>query len=318
MMSRARAAAVALTFGIAACSGSAPESDADSGSEAPVAAAPEAADALVVYTTSYPLAFFAERIGGERVRVEFPAPAGIDPAYWTPPADVISAYQGADLILLNGAGYEGWVPKTSLPESKLVNTSAGFEELYVVAEDAVLHTHGPEGEHEHENVAFTTWLDPQLAIEHARAIRDVLTERLPGEEAELQAGFEALEADLMELDGRLEAWAAGLAGQALLASHPVYQYLARRYELNLKSVHFEPDEAPPAGAWRDLAALMQGHSADWMLWEGPPLDETSGRLAGDFGVGSVVFAPTGNRPESGDYLDAMRANLQALEALPAS
>ena len=180
MISRTMAAAVALTFVMAACSGSSPESDADAGSDAPVAAADDARDALVVYTTNYPVAYFAERIGGDRVRVEFPAPPGIDPAFWTPAAEVISAYQGADLILLNGAGYEGWVSKTSLPESKLVNTSAGFEELYVVAEDAVLHTHGPEGEHEHENVAFTTWLDPQLAIEHARAIRDVLAEQLPG------------------------------------------------------------------------------------------------------------------------------------------
>ena len=321
MMARTMTAVTALAFTAAACGGSAPDNEVNEGSDVQVAAETEAvaeADALVVFTTNYPLAYFAERIGGERVRVEFPAPPGIDPAYWTPPADVISDYQGADLILLNGAGYEGWVSKTSLPESKLVNTSAGFEDLYVVAEEAVVHTHGPEGEHEHENVAFTTWLDPQLAIEHARAIRDVLAERLPGEEAELQAGFEALEADLTELDGRLETWAAGLAGQPLLASHPVYQYLARRYDLNLRSLHFEPDEAPPAGTWRDLATLMQGHSADWMLWEGPPLDETSARLAGDFGVGSVVFAPTGNRPASGDYLDAMRVNVEALEALPAS
>jgi len=321
MMAKTKTAAVALAFAAAACSGSAPDSEVDAGSDAQVAAEVDAvaeADALVVFTTNYPLAYFAGRIGGERVRVEFPAPPGIDPAYWTPAADVISAYQGADLILLNGAGYEGWVSKTSLPESKLVNTSSGFEELYVVAEEAVVHTHGPEGEHEHENVAFTTWLDPQLAIEHARAIRDVLAERLPGTEAELQAGFEALEADLTELDARLEAWAAGLSGQELLASHPVYQYLARRYELNLKSVHFEPDQAPTAGEWRDLASLMQGHSADWMLWEGRPLDETSARLASDFGIGSVVFAPTGNRPASGDYLDAMRANVEALEALPAS
>ena len=318
MMPRTMTAVVALTFAMAACGGSAPESDVDAGSKAEVAAAADEMNALIVYTTNYPLAYFAGRIGGDRVRVEFPAPSGVDPAFWTPSAEVISAYQGADLILLNGAGYEGWVSKTSLPESKLVNTSAGFEELYVVAEEAVVHTHGPEGEHEHENVAFTTWLDPQLAIEHARAIRDVLADRLPGTEAELEAGFEALEADLTELDARLEAWAAGLSGQELLASHPVYQYLARRYELNLRSVHFEPDQAPTAGAWRDLAVLLQGHSADWMLWEGRPLDETSGRLASDFGIGSVVFAPTGNRPASGEYLDAMRANVEALEALPAS
>ena len=39
MISRTMAAAVALTFVMAACSGSSPESDADAGSDAPVAAA---------------------------------------------------------------------------------------------------------------------------------------------------------------------------------------------------------------------------------------------------------------------------------------
>jgi len=33
------------------------------------------------------------------------------------------------------------------------------------------HTHGPEGEHAHENLASTTWLDPILAVEQARAIQ---------------------------------------------------------------------------------------------------------------------------------------------------
>jgi zinc transport system substrate-binding protein len=304
---------LALTCGLAACGGPAPEG----GSEADTEPAAEAAEAITVFTTNYPLAYFAERIGGDLVRVEFPVPAGIDPAYWSPSAEEIVAYQGADVILLNGAGYEGWVAKTSLPASKLVNTSAGFEDLYVVAEEAVVHTHGPEGEHEHENTAFTTWLDPALAIEQARAVRAALAERLPGAEDDLQAGFEALEADLAEIDARLEAWAAALEGQPVLASHPVYQYLARRYDLNLQSVHFEPDEMPAGGAWRDLAATMQGHAADWMLWEGPPLDEIRQRLAADYGVGSVVFAPCGNVPQTGDYLSAMRANVEALEALPA-
>ncbi|MBT8462729.1 MAG: metal ABC transporter substrate-binding protein [Gemmatimonadetes bacterium] len=315
MKTASTVAAAILAFGIAACGGPSPDAEVEANAEAP---AVEVAEEMVLYTTNYPLAYFAERIGGDRVRVEFPVPAGVDPAYWTPSPEEVSAYQGADLILLNGAGYEGWVAKTSLPESKLVNTSSGFEDLYVVAEDAVVHTHGPEGEHEHENVAFTTWLDPELAIEQARAIRDALAERLPGAEADLQAGIEALEADLMAIDARIEAWATALGGQAVLASHPVYQYLARRYELNLRAVHFEPDEVPTPSGWRDLAALMQGHAADWMLWEANPLDETRQRLASDYGVGSVVFAPTGNRPASGDYMDAMRANVAALEALPAS
>ncbi len=312
MRSRMKSAVVALACAIAACGGPAPETEADDGAEARVES-----DTVVVFTTNYPLAYFARRIGGDQVRVEFPAPAGIDPAYWSPGPETVAAYQQADLILLNGAGYERWVAKTSLPDSKLVNTSAGFEDMYIVSEEAVVHTHGPAGEHEHQNLAFTTWLDPVLAIEQARAIRDALAAQLPGAEADLQDGFAALETDLTEIDARLAAWAADHAGQPLLASHPVYQYLARRYDLNLRSVHFEPDEMLTAGGRRDLAARLEGHEAEWMLWEATPLDETRQLLASEYGVGSVVFDPCGNGPESGDYISVMRTNVKALEALPA-
>ena len=312
MSSRMKSAVVTLACAIAACGGPAPETEADGGAEARVES-----DAVVVFTTNYPLAYFARRIGGDRVRVEFPAPAGIDPAYWSPSPEVVAEYQEADVVLLNGAGYEGWVAKTSLPDSKLVNTSAGFEDMYIVSEEAVVHTHGPAGEHEHENVAFTTWLDPVLAIEQARAIRDALAAQLPGMEADLQEGFAALETDLTEIDARLGAWAADHSGQPLIASSPVYQYLARRYDLNLRSVHFEPDEVPTTGGWRDLAARLESHTAEWMLWEATPLAETRELLATEYGVGSLVFDPCGNRPESGDYISVMRANVEALEALPA-
>lgn len=315
VISRTMTAVLALACAAAACGGPAPDADVETVAGARL---DRAAEPLVVYATNYPLAYFAERIGADRVRVEFPAPPGVDPAYWIPSPEVIAAYQAADVILINGAGYEGWVGKTSLPESKIVNTSFAFEDIYVVAEEAVVHTHGPEGEHEHENVAFTTWLDPQLAIEQSRAIRDALADRLPDAEADLRAGFETLEADLREIDSRLETWATARAGRPLVASHPVYQYLARRYELDLRSVHFEPNEEPAAGGWRDFGALVQGHGAAWMLWEETPLEETRKRLTDQFGVRSVVFDPCGNQPETGDYLTVMRSNVEALEALPAS
>ena len=69
---------------------------------------PEAAEPLTVYVVNYPLRYFAERIGGELVRVVFPAPADVDPAHWSPDAETVAAYQAADLILLNGAGYARW------------------------------------------------------------------------------------------------------------------------------------------------------------------------------------------------------------------
>ena len=309
MIGRVKLTGVALALGLAGCAGSPPDSEVEADAPEPVIEAQ-----LVVYTTNYPMAYFAERIGGDRVQVEFPAPPEVDPAYWSPAPGEIAEYQEADLILLNGAGYEGWVAKTSLPESRLVNTAAGFEDRFVVVEEAVVHTHGPEGEHEHENVAFTTWLDPVLAAEQARAIRNAFAARLPEAEAEFQSAFESLESDLADLDARFEAWAEQVGAEPLLASHPVYQYLGARYDLDLRSVHFEPGQAPGAGAWRDLAALVSSHPARVMLWEGTPLPGTEARLREEMGIASVVFDPCASRPEAGDYLSVMRGNADRLNA----
>ncbi len=120
---------------------------------------------LSVYVVNYPLAYFAERIGGEHAAVVLPVPADVDPADWTPDADTVAVYQGADLILLNGGGYAGWVERASLPRAKLVDTSRAFQDRLVVLEKAPTHGHGPEGMHSHQETAFTTWLDPSLAIE---------------------------------------------------------------------------------------------------------------------------------------------------------
>ena len=99
----------------------------------------------LVYTVNYPLQYFAERVGGGAVEVRFPAPADVDPAFWTPDAETIVAYQNADLILLNGASYAKWIAHATLPPSKLVDTSASFKDRYLKIEGTVSHAHGPEG-----------------------------------------------------------------------------------------------------------------------------------------------------------------------------
>ncbi len=77
-----------------------------------------------IFVVNYPLKYFAERISGEHADVKFPAPPNVDPANWKPDIQTIAAYQRADLILVNGAGYAKWTKKVSLPQFRLVNTSA--------------------------------------------------------------------------------------------------------------------------------------------------------------------------------------------------
>jgi zinc transport system substrate-binding protein len=260
-----------------------------------------------VYVVNYPLKYFAERIGGDEVRVVFPAIEG-DPAFWKPDGDAIAAFQKADLILLNGAGYAGWVRHATLPESRCVDTSAAFAQDLIPVAGARTHAHGPGGAHEHGGIAFTTWLDPTQAVAQAHAIRDALLRRWPGGDFERRCA--ALRDDLLGIALRLEAVIPKGPG---VASHPVYQYLARRYGMNLKSVHWEPDEATGAAGWAELEGVLKEHPARWMLWEAEPLEETARRLA-ELGVRSVVFAPCGNTPDDGDFLTVMNQNVTALAA----
>jgi zinc transport system substrate-binding protein len=260
-----------------------------------------------VATVNYPLAYFAERIGGDFLNVEFPAIDG-DPAFWEPKTTDIVAIQQADLILLNGANYAKWVPKVSLAQAKLVDTSASLAEKLIPLTDEVTHTHGPGGAHAHGDTAFTTWLDPQLATAQAAAIRDAFAAKWPEHQADFERGHQALAADLETLDAATAAAFAKHGNAPLLGSHPVYQYLAGHYGLKLKSVHWEPDAAPDEAMWKELDTIRSTHPAGVMLWEGAPLAETREKLTAK-GIKCIVFDPCGNRPDGGDYLSVMEENI---------
>lgn len=261
-----------------------------------------------VVASNFPLHCFAERIGGDLVDPQFLPPPDGDPAFWKPSLEAIATMQAADLVILNGAGYENWIDKISLSTQRTLDTTTGLSDRFIEEEDDVTHQHGPSGEHSHGTIAFTTWMDLSLASEQADAIRARLIRELPDYERTLQSNADELVGDLADLDRGFMAWAESLGDQRLLGSHPVYQYFANRYHLNLKSVHWEPDEFPDAAAWRELESLLAEHPARWMIWEGDPLDETVQRLR-ELGVSSVVIDPCGNRPETGDFMGVMQANL---------
>jgi len=267
---------------------------------------------LTIYAVNYPLAYFAERLAGDLARVEFPAPADVDPAFWMPDADTVAAYQAADLILLNGAGYAKWVDKVSLPASRLVNTSRDFADQYIQTDAGVSHSHGPGGEHSHSGIAFTTWLDLDLAARQAEAVAKAIARKRPEAKDRVATNLEALRDELLALDARLARISATSPSRPLLASHPVYQYLARRYGLNLRSVLWEPDAVPTPQQWRELEGMLAEHPAHQMLWEAQPAQETANRLRA-LGVESVVFDPCANRPARGDFLTVMSENAKSLE-----
>jgi zinc transport system substrate-binding protein len=195
---------------------------------------------------------------------------------------------------------------------RILVTADGCRDAYLHTEQSVRHQHGPEGKHAHSDLAFTTWLDLRLAACQARHVRDALLERWPEAKDGVSAGFETLQRDLLDLDERLRVVGKALAEQPLLASHPVYQYLAEAYGLAIQSLHLEPDQDLNDEDWKGVDAMLRHHPAKWMLWEATPLEATEAGLL-ERGVTVLVFDPAGQSPAEGDFLSVMRANVAHLE-----
>jgi zinc transport system substrate-binding protein len=270
----------------------------------------------IVVTSNYPLYFFASRIveGVANAPVIVLPKIDGDPAFWTPNVEQVLVLQSADAIILNGAGAEPWLNLISIDRRRLVDTSVNIVDRLIPLLGSPLHQHGPEGEHSHQGTAFTTWLDPQLAITQAESITDALIEIAPSGEPGFRANMANIKSDLVELDANLAEAFSPLDGRPVLFSHPVYQYLQRRYKVNGLSVHWEPDAEPSTPDWIALQQLRPAHRASVMIWENQPLASTATRLS-DAGITSVSFRTLANRPDQGDYLSEMRANAERMKEL---
>jgi zinc transport system substrate-binding protein len=268
----------------------------------------------IIYTVNYPLAWMAQQLTGDAAAVVFPAPAGVDPAFWQPDVDTVLQYQQADLVLLSGGNYARWIANVSLPANRLVDTSAAYREQLLTVDSGPVHSHGPGGEHSHGELAFTTWLDLDLAQQQLQAVAAALQRLLPAESAAIEQRRASLQRELGSMDARLTALGRLLGNIPVLYSHPVYQYLQRRYHLNGRALHWEPGQAPDEAQWGQLTNILHTHPAQIMLWEQQPLPEVQARLA-ELGVKTLVFSPMGNRPSSGDFASGMTANIDRLEQL---
>ena len=272
-------------------------------------------DKPLIYTTFYPTRYFAERIGGDRAEVVCPVPVGEDAIFWMPEAKVIAAYQKADLIIVNGAGFAKWVDKVSLPQAKIVDTAKPLAKEFIRYEKSTTHSHGPSGAHEHKGIDGHTWVDPVNAKVQAGEIAKAMKKRFPEHAAAFEEGWKSLAKDLDGLHEELDALAKGYGGRPILASHPAYNYIARRYKWSLTSLDLDPEEMPDDDAFAALKDLLKTKPARHLLWEAYPKKEIAERMKKELGIESVEFSPCellgDEEIASGlDYMKVMKATIE--------
>ncbi|MDX8349996.1 metal ABC transporter substrate-binding protein [Cognatiyoonia sp. IB215446] len=269
-----------------------------------------AQDRARIVAVNYPLQYFAERLLGDEAEVVFPVPADVDPSFWRPAISDISMIQSADLILLNGAGFATWVDRVSLPRSRLVNTSAAIRDQFIVTE-SITHSHGDGGEHSHEGLASYTWLDPMLAIAQAEAIAGAIAGRELAQADAVYANFAELRSDLEQLDADAQAALAGAQDVPMIATHPRYQYLARRYDLSITSLEWEPGVMPTDAELAELEALVAETGSRVLIWEAAPPPAAFEATAA-LGLDNVVFNTLARGAADDGYIAAFDAAIADL------
>jgi zinc transport system substrate-binding protein len=273
-------------------------------------------DRPTVVAVNYALSYFAARLGGEEIDVVYPVPAGVDPSFWRPGIADIGSIQNADLIVLNGAGFANWTTKASLPRSRILDTSRGIEDRFIKTE-TVTHNHGDDGEHSHEGIATYIWLDQELAVLQARAIADALSRRALVEPDVVEMSFEALAQDLAQLDTAASQLRALAQGKVLIATHPRYQYFARAYGVDIRSLEWDAGAAPTQEQLKALQDLVAETDAIALLWEAAPPAQARAAVS-EMGLSDIIFPPLARQPDASDYLKSMQRSMDDLADLLSS
>jgi zinc transport system substrate-binding protein len=271
-------------------------------------------------TTFYPTEYFASRIGGDQVKVACALPADADPSEWKPTAEAIRTLQQAQVIVVNGAEFEKWMPGVALPTSRICDASSPLAPKFIKFAGTT-HSHGAAGQHTHQGTDGHTWMDPNNATVQAEQVLGAMCRRWPEHERLFAERFGTLAADLKALDARFVALSEGVRAISLIATHPAYNYIAARYEWDVGSLDLPPEEPPSEGSLKALAAMVAA-SKDRplvLLFESPPHEAIVKALAAMPTVRAVTFSPCemldqSERAAGATYLTVMNANLDALAA----
>ena len=262
-----------------------------------------AADKLKVVTTFTILEDMVRNVGREHVALATLVGPNADAHVYEPtPADA-RALAKADLVVVNGLGFEGWI-------DRLVKVS-GYKGPVVVASEGIAALTGEGGQPDPH-----AWQDLANGRLDVANIARALAAADPAHADDYRRRAEAYDRELAALDrdirDRLGAFPADR--RKVITSHDAFQYFGRAYGIDFRAPVGLSTESEPSA--RELAALirqMREEGIHALFVENvtdPRLVEQLAREAGAV-VGGRLYSdslsgPSGPAPT---YLDMFRHNV---------
>lgn len=174
---------------------------------------------IKVVASFFPLYDFASHVAGDRAEVSSLIPPGVEPHDWEPTLGDVTRARSADVLVINGAGFEGWA--NSIGAKKIVNTSAGLDLAPAEAGQ-------PANPH--------VWLDPVLAKKQVENIRAALDLADPAGAQQYDRNAAAYTAQLDGLDGYIRAQLANCEKSDFVSFHDAFGRFAERYGLRQHAI----------------------------------------------------------------------------------
>ncbi|WP_282699520.1 metal ABC transporter substrate-binding protein [Streptomyces sp. CC219B] len=276
-----------------------------------------------VVASFYPMAFLAERIGGDHVNVTSLTQPGQEPHDLE-----ISAKQTAQLQESDAALYlKGLQPSVDEAISQ-----SGVKTKIDAATLTTLEEHGTEvgghaeehedeeDEHGHEEEGGKDphiWLDPVKYAEVAEGVGKAFEKADPDHAADYKKNTAALVKELGELNTRFEDGLKDTDSKVFITTHAAFGYLAERYGLTEEAISgLDPESEPSAARVKDLEKMAKADGVTTVFYETLVSDKTAKTLASDADLKTDVLDPIEgitDKSRGDDYFQVMDANLKALQ-----
>lgn len=280
---------------------------------------------LEIYTTVYPLQFFAEQIGGGHVNVSSVYPPGTNEHSFDPTQQDMIKLADADLFFYIGLGLEGFVTnaeKTLANENvQLVETTAKIDHSAYDVSTSSKHDHEEhEGEdHDHGDVDPHVWLSPVLAQDLAKSVKDALVEKDSFNAETYEKNYATLLSRLKKLDLEYRTMADNVLNDTFFVSHASFGYIAGTYGLNQQSIAgLNSQDEPTQKELTKIADQAKEEDIKYILFEQNVSSKLSEVIQKDIGADSLTInnlsVLTQEDIDAGnDYMSIMRDNLKTFQ-----
>lgn len=265
-----------------------------------------------IVASFFPVYDLVAGVGGDKVNVVNLTQSG-DAHSFEPSIQDMERISKSDLLVINGAGFEGWIDqvKQSQKDLNILDLSEGLDLIYV--KDL------PGGENADPNdVDPHTWLSIENPPHMLEKIYNELSSMDPDNSDYYKANYEAYVKEFEGIKSQYDSTLPQYAGRAFVAPHAAFNYLVNDYNLEQVAIEgMNSVQEPNAGRMREVVDLMREKNIDTVFYEFGQSDKVAKSIANEIGGQvlpiSTLEVITQEDVDNGvDYIGLLKMNLENL------